>query len=176
MRPPIKLHHSNLLIYRLSSGLQKSENQSLMSTGMATEDEILEAITTARSAGCENILIFHCISSYPAPIEQANLRKILNLKDKFGVEVWVTSDHTIGNVAAVTSVALGATAIEKHLPISRDDKGPDSEFSIEPDELRKLVDDTKNAWLSLWRRWIFRRPETERSSAIFRRHSISLRM
>jgi N-acetylneuraminate synthase len=165
--PAYKIASFELTDLPLIKRVAKAGKPILMSTGMATEEEILEAITTARSAGCENILIFHCISSYPAPIEQANLRKVLNLKDKFGVEVGL-SDHTMGNVAAVTSVALGATAIEKHFTISRDDKGPDSEFSIEPDELRKLVDDTKNAWLSLGV-GDFSRPETERSSAIFRR-------
>lgn len=165
--PAYKIASFELTDLPLIKRVAKAGKPILMSTGMATEEEIREAIVTARSAGCDDILIFHCISSYPAPIEQANLRKILNLKEKFGVEVGL-SDHTMGNVAAVTSIALGATAIEKHFTLSRADKGPDSEFSVEPDELRQLVDDTNSAWLALGVA-DFSRPDAETSSLIFRR-------
>ena len=139
----------------------------LMSTGMATESEISEALETARSNGCNSLLLFHCISSYPAPIEQANLKQIINLKKTFGVTVGL-SDHTIGNTAAISAVALGACAIEKHFTISRTEKGPDSEFSIEPHELKNLVQDTKDAWLALGNE-SFARPNAESGSKIFRR-------
>ena len=165
--PAYKIASFELTDLPLIKRVAKAGKPILMSTGMAAEEEIREAIITARSAGCDDILIFHCISSYPAPIEQANLRKILNLKEKFGVEVGL-SDHTMGNVAAVTSIALGATAIEKHFTLSRADKGPDSEFSVEPDELRQLVDDTNSAWLALGIA-DFSRPDAETSSLIFRR-------
>jgi N-acetylneuraminate synthase len=138
-----------------------------MSTGMATENEISEALETARIGGCNSLLLFHCISSYPAPIEQANLKQILNLKRTFGISIGL-SDHTIGNTAAIASIALGACAIEKHFTISRDEKSPDSNFSVEPGELKELVKDTKNAWEALGNEG-FNRPEAELGSVTFRR-------
>jgi len=139
----------------------------LISTGMGSEEEISEAVTAALNAGSTSILLFHCISSYPTPINQSNLRKIINLRNKFGVEVGL-SDHTLGATAAISAVALGASAIEKHFTLNRKDKGPDSEFSIEPSELINLVTSTKDAWLSLGC-GDFTRPSAEQSSLAFRR-------
>jgi pseudaminic acid synthase len=139
----------------------------LISTGMATEEEISEAVYTAQSAGLNSILLFHCISSYPAPVDDSNLRKIVNLKKRFDVDVGL-SDHTLGITAAIASVALGACAIEKHFTLSRKEKGPDSEFSIEPTELADLTKGVKEAWLSLGTE-DFSRPITEISSRAFRR-------
>lgn len=139
----------------------------LISTGMATESEIDDAVKTARDSGCESLLLFHCISSYPTPIEHSNLRKIPNLRKKYGLEVGL-SDHTLGSTAAITAIALGASAIEKHMTLSRAEKGPDSEFSIEPDELKLLVNGTKDAWLSLGN-GDFSRPDMETASLAFRR-------
>ncbi|QWE28991.1 pseudaminic acid synthase [Polynucleobacter sp. AM-7D1] len=139
----------------------------LMSTGMATQDEISETLEAARSGGCNNLLLFHCVSSYPAPIEQANIKQILNLKKIFGVSVGL-SDHTIGNAAAISAVALGACAIEKHFTLSRSHKGPDSDFSMEPDDLRALVRDTRDAWASLGCEG-FERPSSEVGSKVFKR-------
>lgn len=139
----------------------------LMSTGMATQDEISEALEVARSSGCNDLLLFHCISSYPTPIDQANIKQILNLRKTFGISIGL-SDHTIGNTAAIIAVAMGAIAIEKHFTLSRNDKGPDSSFSMEPHELKSLVRDTRDAWLSLGREG-FERPSSEGGSKIFRR-------
>jgi N-acetylneuraminate synthase len=138
-----------------------------MSTGMATEQEIYEAVETARSAGCNSILLFHCISSYPTPIDQSNLKKIVNLKDTFQVEIGL-SDHTLGTTAAITSIALGASAIEKHFTLNRSHKGPDSNFSIEPNELKLLTTGVKDAWLSLGNP-SFSRPDVEDASQVFKR-------
>lgn len=120
----------------------------LMSTGMASFDEIAEAVEAARSGGCKEIALFHCISSYPAPLAQADLRSIISLQDKFKIQVGL-SDHTLGTIASVVATSLGASLIEKHFTISRADKGPDSEFSIEPDELTELVIATQDAFRSL---------------------------
>jgi N-acetylneuraminate synthase len=120
----------------------------LMSTGMASEEEISEAISVASEEGCEQILLFHCISSYPAPIHNANLLQMLQLKERYNVEIGL-SDHTMGNTAAIAAVSLGASAIEKHFTLSRAEKGPDSSFSMEPDELLDLVTQTNNAKASL---------------------------
>lgn len=139
----------------------------LMSTGMASEEEISEALETARTAGAKDILLFHCISSYPAPLDQANLRMVQTLRRRFNVEVGL-SDHTIGPIASVTSIALGAVVIEKHFTISRSDKGPDSEFSIEPNELRGLVGDSIATWKSLGKEG-FQRAAVEAPSLQFRR-------
>jgi len=139
----------------------------IMSTGMASEREIEEAIETAREAGCEDLLLLHCISSYPAPIDQANLRQIPNLAQRFGVAVGL-SDHTLGTTASVAAVALGACAIEKHFTLSRADKGPDSEFSLEPDELERLCRGTHDAWSALGREE-FERPRAEAGNNKFRR-------
>jgi pseudaminic acid synthase len=165
--PAYKIASFELTDLPLISHVAKKGKPMLMSTGMATENEISEALETARSGGCNSLLLFHCISSYPAPIEQANLKQILNLKKTFDVAIGL-SDHTIGNTTAIASIALGACAIEKHFTISRQDKGPDSEFSVEPSELKELVQDTKNAWIALGNEG-FNRPKAELVSKIFRR-------
>lgn len=165
--PAYKIASFELTDLPLISYVAKLNKPMLMSTGMASQDEISEALECARSAGCNSLLLFHCISSYPAPIEQANLRSIQKLKREFGITVGL-SDHTIGNIAATTAVALGASAIEKHFTISRSDKGPDSDFSIEPDELKDLVKDVNEAWLSLGRDELIR-PKSEDNSRVFRR-------
>ncbi|PKN42496.1 MAG: pseudaminic acid synthase [Deltaproteobacteria bacterium HGW-Deltaproteobacteria-18] len=139
----------------------------IMSTGMASEEEIEEAVNAARESGCANLILLHCISSYPAPINQANLRQILELSRRFGV-VSGLSDHTLGTIAAVTSVALGASVIEKHFTLSREDSGPDSAFSIEPSDLERVCLEAKEAWLAVGMPG-FKRPEVEKNSLIFRK-------
>jgi pseudaminic acid synthase len=165
--PAYKIASFELTDLPLIKLVAKTGKPLLLSTGMATEEEIDEAIKTALNSGANDLLIFHCISSYPAPIEQSNLRKISNLRSRFGVEVGL-SDHTLGTTAAIASIALGASAIEKHFTLSRNEKGPDSEFSIEPNELVELVNGTKDAWRSLGK-GDFSRAESERSSLAFRR-------
>lgn len=139
----------------------------IMSTGMASLEEVSEAVEAARSGGCNELVLLHCISSYPAPMDQANIRQMASLKRAFGVTVGL-SDHTLGTVASVAAVSLGACVIEKHFTLSRDDKGPDSEFSIEPDELRQLVDDADNAWAALGSEE-FTRQKAEEPNRRFRR-------
>jgi N-acetylneuraminate synthase len=139
----------------------------IMSTGMASEDEIEEAITAARDVGCKELILLHCISSYPAPMDQANLRQIPELGRRFGTLTGL-SDHTMGTTASVTAVALGACLIEKHFTLSRSDKGPDSEFSLEPEELDELCRDTRSAWLALGRVG-YERQKAEEGSKVFRR-------
>ncbi|MEC9409855.1 MAG: pseudaminic acid synthase, partial [Pseudomonadota bacterium] len=99
----------------------------IMSTGMASLEEVKEAVDAARAFGCNDLVLLHCISSYPAPMEQANIRQMASLENEFGVTVGL-SDHTLGTVASVAAVSLGACVIEKHFTLSREDKGPDSEF------------------------------------------------
>lgn len=139
----------------------------IMSTGMATEQEIEDAVMAAREGGCKDLVLLHCISSYPAPTEQSNLRQIPELARRFGTQVGL-SDHTHGTAVPVAAVALGATVIEKHFTLSRADKGPDSVFSLEPEEFERLCQDTHNAWLALGKPG-FERQKAEEGSKVFRR-------
>jgi pseudaminic acid synthase len=139
----------------------------IMSTGMASESEIEEALTTARDTGCKDLILLHCISSYPAPMDQANLRQIPELAKRFGVLTGL-SDHTMGTTASVAAIALGACMIEKHFTLSRGIKGPDSEFSLEPVDLERLCSETKEAWQALGKP-SFARQKAEEGSKVFRR-------
>jgi pseudaminic acid synthase len=139
----------------------------IISTGMANQNEISEAVETARSSGCNDLVLLHCISAYPAPANEANLKTIPDLAKRFGVLAGL-SDHTLGTAVAVSSVALGAVAIEKHVTLSRQDKGPDSEFSLEPDELARLCKDIKTAWEALGCK-NYERTSSEKDNAKFRR-------
>jgi len=139
----------------------------IISTGMASEAEIEEAVTTARDAGCKDLVLLHCISSYPAPMDQSNLRQMPELARRFGTLPGL-SDHTLGTTASVAAVALGACLIEKHFTLSRADKGPDSEFSLEPDDLKRLCTDTHDAWLAMGKVG-FERQKAEAASKVFRR-------
>ena len=143
--PAYKVASFELVDIPLIRYIAKQGKPMLMSTGMASYDEIAEALEAARSVGCNEIALFHCISSYPAPMSQADLSSIVSLRDKFQVQVGL-SDHTLGNTAAVVSTALGASLIEKHFTLNRAEKGPDSEFSIEPDELSILIQETRDAF------------------------------
>lgn len=110
----------------------------IISTGMASLGEIAEAISAARSAGAKEISLLHCTSGYPTPPSEINLRTMLNLGEAFDISVGL-SDHTLGIAVPVAAVALGAPIVEKHFTLRRADGGPDSEFSLEPNELKDMV-------------------------------------
>ena len=139
----------------------------IMSTGMANLAEIHEAVRTARENGASGLAILHCLSSYPAPIDQADLRTVPHLGEAFNA-VPGLSDHTPGTACAVAAIALGARVIEKHFTLSRDDGGPDSAFSLEPDELKRLVEDCHNAHAALGQ-VRYELAGCERGSVTFRR-------
>ena len=120
----------------------------IISTGMATMDEIAETVDAARSAGCSDLVLLKCTSSYPSSPLSSNIRTIPELRKLFGCEVGL-SDHTMGLGVSIASVALGASVIEKHFTIQLSDGGVDSAFSMEPHELTALVEQSKNAWQSL---------------------------
>ena len=120
----------------------------IISTGMATVGEIADAVDAARAAGCKDIVLLKCTSTYPASPESTNLRAIPQMRALFDCEVGL-SDHTSGIGAAVAAVAFGASVIEKHFTLDRADGGVDSAFSLEPDELEALVRESKTAWLAL---------------------------
>jgi pseudaminic acid synthase len=120
----------------------------IISTGMADAEEIQEAIETAREGGCKELAILHCVSGYPAPAKDYNLKTLVDMQQKFDL-VTGLSDHTIDNTTAITSVALGASIIEKHVTLNRNGGGPDDSFSLESKELEELCLNVKVAWQAL---------------------------
>lgn len=165
--PAYKIASFEIVDIPLISYVARTGKPMIISTGMASEAEIEEAVAAARDAGCKDLVLLHCISSYPAPIDQANLRQIAELERRFGT-IPGLSDHTLGTTASVAAVALGACVIEKHFTLSRADKGPDSEFSIESVELDRLCRDTRDAWSALGRVG-YTRQQSEGGSKVFRR-------
>lgn len=122
----------------------------ILSTGMADEVEIGEAVEAARSAGCTELALLHCVSGYPAPAADYNLRTLVDMQERFGCVVGL-SDHTLDNTTAVASVALGASLIEKHFTLDRSAGGPDDSFSLEPAGLEELCTGARTAWEALGR-------------------------
>jgi pseudaminic acid synthase len=139
----------------------------IISTGMADAGEISEAIEAARSGGCRELVVLHCVSGYPAPAGDYNLRTMADMAARFGVLTGL-SDHTLDNTTAVTSVALGACVIEKHFTLDRSGGGPDDSFSLEPDDLAALCRDAKTAWASLGK-IDYGRKSSEQGNVQFRR-------
>jgi pseudaminic acid synthase len=139
----------------------------IVSTGMATIAELDEMVRTVRAAGCRDLILLKCTSTYPATPENSHLRTIPHLRELFGCEVGL-SDHTLGIGAAVAAVALGASVIEKHFTLRRADGGVDAAFSIEPGEMRTLVDETERARVALGG-VRYGPTEAEQRSVIFRR-------
>lgn len=139
----------------------------IISTGMADANEIGEAIEAAREGGCKDLAILRCVSGYPAPAEEYNLHTITDMKNRFGL-VTGLSDHTLDNITAITSVALGASIIEKHFTLDRGAGGPDDSFSIEPEELLNLCNGAKEAWKSLGNT-NYGHKESEKQNVRFRR-------
>ena len=139
----------------------------IISTGMADADEIEEAIEAARAAGCRELAILHCVSGYPAPAAEYNLRTIPDMLDRFGL-VTGLSDHTLENATAIAGVALGACIIEKHFTLDRSGGGPDDSFSLEPSDLATLCQGTRKAWEALGK-VDYGRKASERGNVQFRR-------
>lgn len=139
----------------------------IISTGMADAQEIQEAIDAAREGGCVELAVLHCVSGYPAPAHEYNLRTIPAMIERYGL-VTGLSDHTLDNTTAITSVALGASIIEKHFTLNRNGGGPDDSFSLEPDDLKALCAQAKTAWSALGKVKT-ERTESEKGNAQFRR-------
>jgi N-acetylneuraminate synthase len=139
----------------------------IISTGMADAQEIQEAIDAAREGGCKELAVLHCVSGYPAPALDYNLRTIPDMIQRFGL-VTGLSDHTLDNTTAIASVAMGASIIEKHFTLDRRGGGPDDSFSLEPAELAALCYGAKTAWQSLGK-VDYGRKSSEQGNAQFRR-------
>ncbi|WP_332396177.1 pseudaminic acid synthase [Vibrio metschnikovii] len=165
--PAYKIASFELVDLPLIKRVAQTGKPMIMSTGMANEEEIAEAIQTARENGCKELVVLHCVSGYPAPAEQYNLRTIADMAERFNVLSGL-SDHTIDNATAVASVVLGACLIEKHVTLDRNGGGPDDSFSLEPHELQALCKDAKTAWAALGK-VNYERTEAEKGNVKFRR-------
>ena len=138
-----------------------------MSSIIIEAEEIQEVIDAAKGAGCKELAILHCVSGYPAPAGDYNLRTIPDMIQRFGL-VTGLSDHTLDNTTAITSVALGASIIEKHFTLNRNGGGPDDSFSLEPKELGELCRVSKTAWHALGK-VDYGRKSSEQGNIKFRR-------
>jgi N-acetylneuraminate synthase len=165
--PAYKIASFELVDLALIARAARTGRPLVLSTGMANLSEIAEAIGTARDAGCRQILLLRCVSGYPTPVEESNLRTIGDLGARFHLPVGL-SDHTLGIAVPIAAVALGAVAIEKHLTLDRREGGVDAAFSLEPQELAALVKSVRDAWAALGGVSYARAP-SEAASVIFRR-------
>mgnify|MGYP001215621874 CR=1 FL=1 len=165
--PAYKIASFEMTDLPLIAYVAKKGKPMLISTGMSNFEEINEALHTAKTNGCKDILLFHCISSYPTPTKEANIKSIEFLRNEFGVEVGL-SDHTMDNTAALAAISLGAVAIEKHFILNKKQETPDSEFSIEPQQLRELIKVSNACWQSLGSKSL-KRSSFEIENKIFRR-------
>ncbi len=139
----------------------------IISTGMADEEEIAEAVQAARDGGCDDFVLLHCVSGYPAPAKDYNLATIPDMARRFCVTIGL-SDHTLDNTTAIASVALGGAVIEKHFTLDRSGGGPDDSFSLEPAEFAQLCTSTRTAWYALGQ-VDYGRKSSEIGNVVFRR-------
>ena len=146
--PAYKIASFELVDLPLVKYVAQTGKPMILSTGMADAQEIQEAIEVARESGCKDLAILHCVSSYPAPAEDYNLRTLVDMQKVFGL-VTGLSDHTIDNTIAISSIALGASIIEKHVTLDRNGGGADDSFSLESRELKQLCNGAHTAWKGL---------------------------
>lgn len=158
-----ELNHHPLIAY-----VAKTKKPIIMSTGMASLEEINKSVKVAISNGCTDLTLLHCISAYPASIKECNLATMVDLQKRFPTLKVGLSDHTLGTTVAIAAVAMGAKVIEKHFTFCRSDGGVDADFSLEPEELRQLCLETKNAALAIGT-INYSREENEKKNMIFRR-------
>ena len=120
----------------------------IISTGLASIEEIEDAVAAAKGAGCVELALLHCVSGYPTPAAEANLKTIADLAGRFDLQIGL-SDHTLGIGVAAAAIAMGATVIEKHFTLARADGGPDEAFSLEPNELKAMIEACRDVWAAL---------------------------
>jgi len=146
--PAFKIASCEIIDLPLIKYVASTGKPMIISTGMADADEIQEAIDAAHEGGCKELAILHCVSGYPAPPEDYNLKTLQDMQQRFGL-VTGLSDHTLDNTTAIASVALGAAIIEKHVTLDRSGGGPDDSFSLEPEDLKALCQGARTAWQAL---------------------------
>jgi len=146
--PAYKIASFEVIDLPLIASVAQRGKPMIISTGMANLAEIGDAVDTALKHGATGVVLLHCVSAYPAPMDEANVRTVPDLAARFGV-ISGLSDHTPGSAASVAAVALGACVIEKHFTLARSDGGPDAAFSLEPAEFTSLTRDCKDAWRAL---------------------------
>ena len=165
--PAYKIASFEAVDHSLIKYVASTHKPMIISTGMACAQEIQEAIEVARNEGCLQLALLHCVSGYPAPASDYNLLTIPDMISRFGL-VTGLSDHTLGNATAIAAVSLGASIIEKHFTLDRNGGGPDDSFSLEPDELASLSQDSKAAWEAIGK-VDYNRKSSEFESVKFRR-------
>ena len=165
--PAYKIASFEIIDLPLIKYVARRNKPIFMSTGMASKNEIEDAVKVVRENSDADLLLFHCISSYPAITVESNLNNLTWLAETFGVEVGL-SDHTTNNIAAVTAIGMGAVAIEKHFKLDNKECGPDSSFSLSIDELSRLVNDCNDAWTAKGS-ISFNRARSETQNIVFRR-------
>ncbi len=165
--PAYKIASFELIDHPLIERCAATGKPLVISTGIASRAEINEAVSVARRSGCKDLILLHCISSYPAEPKDSNLLTLRDLASSFGV-IPGLSDHSHGVAVSVAATALGACLIEKHFTLCRDDGGPDAAFSLEPVELRELVDNCHSAWQAIGEIY-YQRKGCERGSELLRR-------
>ena len=166
--PAYKVASFEIIDHPLIEYIAKKNKPIILSTGMASINEISEAIETIKKVNNNlDLMLLHCISSYPTTAAESNLNNILTLKKEFNVEVGL-SDHTTDNLAAIVAIGIGAVAIEKHFKLDDQECGPDSSFSLNIQELSKFIIDCKDAWRSKGT-FEFQRSKDEKKNIVFRR-------
>ena len=171
--PAHKIASFELVDLALIQKVARTGKPVIMSTGMASLEEINEAVDAFREAGGTQLALLKCTSAYPSPPEEMNLKTIADLAERFGVPVGL-SDHTLGYAVPVTAVALGACIVEKHLTLSRSHPGPDSAFSLEPGEFSQMVTAVRDASAAIGR-VSYDVTAHEKNSRIFRRSLFAVR-
>ena len=165
--PAYKIASFEAIDIPLIKYVAQTKKPMIISTGMATLQEIEEAVHAALSGGCDQLAILHCVSGYPAPASDYNLKTLSDLRARFNLPVGL-SDHTLDNATAIASVALGASIIEKHVTLDRSAGGPDDSFSLEASELTQLCDGVRTAWHALGQ-IDYSRKSSEKGNMKFRR-------
>jgi pseudaminic acid synthase len=165
--PAYKIASFEAIDLPLIKYVAQTKKPMIISTGMADAEEIAEAIDAAKTGGCKELAVLHCVSGYPAAAADYNLRTIPDMIARFGL-VTGLSDHTLDNTTAIASIALGASIIEKHFTLDRNGGGPDDSFSLEPKELEQLCNGVCTAWYALGQ-VNYARTSSEQGNAKFRR-------